>query len=242
MRTNLLLPGVLALAVGFAASARAGTFTWTWNGVGLEVPDAPFVGEPVTVSDTRTVTTGYGTGIAEIRDLSVWLRIVGSDGDGGAGAMWNGDLSVRLTHESGTSVTLLNRIGRTAAASDGSPGNGIDVHFVLGALDDIHAVTTGAGVALGGEYQADGRSGNPSTVLDTSTRDATLDSLLSAFASGNRTPDGQWTLSVTDLATGSLARVEGWGMTLEVVPEPETAAVAGAAGLLAFALWRRRTP
>lgn len=241
MRTNPLLPGALALAVGIAATARAGTFTWTWDGVGLEVPDAPFVGDPVTVSDTRTVTTGYATGIAEIRDSSVWLRVVGSDGAGGAGTMWNGDLSVRLTHEDGTSVTLLNRVGRTAASADGSPGNGFDVHFVLGALDDIHAAAPASGTTLVGEFQADGRSGNPSTVLDTSARDATLDSLLAAFAAGNRTPDGQWTLSVTDLSTGSLARVEAWGMSLEVVPEPETTAVVGAAGLLAFALWRRRT-
>jgi len=77
-----------------------------WVDVNLEIPDAPGGGAPVTVSDTRPITFNAD----QLTDISVWLRFEGSNGAGGPGSMWNGDLHVTLAHESGASVVLINRI------------------------------------------------------------------------------------------------------------------------------------
>jgi hypothetical protein len=238
MKLLSFLPIAVLATAGFAIPAGAAVFTWNWTGVNLEVPDAPFLGDPITVSDTRRVSTGFVDGLTDISDVSVWLRIDGSDGAGGGGTMWNGDLSVRLTHESGASVVLLNRVGRTGSSAFGSAGSGIDLHFDNAALDDVH-VAAGS-VALSGTYQPDGRSANPSTVTDTSPRDATLSEVLRQFSVTRGSPDGLWTLSVTDLESGGLARVTSWGLVLAVVPEAEDYACLAGAGLIGFALWRRR--
>jgi hypothetical protein len=234
---SILAPVLLAFAAG-ALPAGAAIFNWEWAGVNLEVPDAPYFGDPTTVSDTRTIRTGYLPGLTQVEDISVWVQVVGSDGAGGSGTMWNGDLSVRLSHESGVSVVLMNRVGRTATNPYGSPGSGIDVRFDGAALDDVH-VSAGSG-ALSGTFQADGRSANPSLVGAFSPRDATLADAIGAFLSVNGTPDGQWTLSVTDLESGGLARVAAWGMTVSAVPEHDSTLLVAAGALAGVVLLRER--
>jgi len=231
----LLSAAALALMAGAAPSARAALFSSTWNNVNLEVPDGPVSGDPVTVSDTRTINTGFAPGVSELADLSVWIRFSGSDGAGGAGTMWNGDLSVTLTHQSGATLSLLNRVGRDTGSVFGASGDGIDIHLDASALADVHLAGNGP---LTGTYQPDGRSEDPSTVTTSSARDATVQTLMVSF--GLVSPDGQWTLSVSDLESGGLARLDAWGLVLAVVPEPADYACIAGAGLVGFALWRRR--
>ncbi len=238
MKFLSFLPIAVLATAGFAIPAGATLFDWNWTGVNLEVPDAPFLGDPTTVSDTRRVSTGFVNGLTDISDISVWLQIDGSDGAGGGGTMWNGDLSVRLTHESGASVVLLNRVGRTESSPFGSSGSGINLHFDASALDDVH-VAAGS-LALSGTYQPDGRTANPSMVTSASPRDATLSGLLDTFAATRGSPNGLWTLSVTDLESGGLARVTSWGLTVTAVPEPGAAVAAAAAALAAFGIFRIR--
>ena len=234
---SIFAPVLLAFTAG-VLPAGAAVFTWEWTGVNLEVPDAPFFGDPTTVSDTRTISTGLVQGLTQIQDISVWVRIEGSDGAGGAGTLWNGDLNVRLSHESGVSVVLMNRVGRTVSAPFGASGNGIDVHFDGSALQDVHLAA--GTVSLSGTFQPDGRSANPSTVTELSPRDATFADALDAFLAVNGTPDGQWTLSVTDLESGGLARVASWGMTVSAVPEHDSTLLVAAGALVGVLLLRER--
>jgi hypothetical protein len=230
-----LLPSFVvaaALCSGLGARTHAAiTILHVWDGVDLEIPDGPGFGEAITVSDTRRVTTAFET----ITDLSVWLRFEGSDGAGGLGTMWNGDLHVTLTHESGASMVLLNRIGRDPAHPYGAAGNGLDLTLDPTALTDVHLAGNGY---LSGIHQPDGRGQDPTTVVTASARDAGFDQLLATFGDGS--PMGSWTLAVTDLETGNLARLSGWGMTLTGVPEPEEYAAMAGAGLVLFGVWRRR--
>src|SRR5688572_16097823 len=141
------------------------------------IPD----GEATGLSDQRTVTGVPGT----ITDLNVFLRIQ-PDPDGFAG-----DIYATLAHDSGFAV-LLNRVGRRA---DGSPGAafgysdpGFNVKLDDAAANgDIHNYRvqlfgshTGGSLSgpLTGTWAPDGRSADPSVVLDTSPRNA---SPLAAF-------------------------------------------------------------
>lgn len=225
---------VLALCGCGSIPATAQLFNYAWSGVNLEVPDAPFSGTSTTVSDTRSITTGFIEGESQLTDLIVSLHFAGSNGAGGSGTMWNGDLLVTLTHQSGASLTLLNRIGRDGSATSGYSGNGLDVTLDSSALVDIHVAGSGP---LSGVFQPDGRSANPLTVTTSSPRDATVFEFLEAMRTVS--PNGQWTISATDLESGELARLNSWGMTLTVVPEPEEYAAMALAGCLAFGIARR---
>jgi hypothetical protein len=225
---------VLALCGCGAMPAAAQLFNYTWTGVNLEVPDAPNIGDSITVSDTRSITTGFIEGDSQLTDLIVSLRFDGSNGAGGSGTLWNGDLLVTLTHQSGTSLTLLNRIGRDSLATSGYSGNGLDVTLDSSALVDVHLAGNGP---LTGVFQPDGRSENPLTVTTASVRDATVFQFLQVMRTVS--PDGQWTISATDLESGGLARLSSWGMSLTVVPEPEEYAAMALAGCVAFGIARR---
>lgn len=227
--TRLGMPLALALLTAPVANAAL-VVVRDWDAINLEIPDASGPGGAVTVSDSRTLSSP----LEGLSDLVVWVRLAGSDGIGGAGTMWNGDLHVTLTHESGASFVLLNRIGRDVGSPFGASGNGISVTFDASALQDVHGV--GGGSILG-TYQADGRSTDPFSVTSASPRDAGLDALLSTLGTGS--PNGVWTLALTDLESGGLARLEGWGMTLTGVPEPAAYGWLAGGALLALGLWRR---
>ena len=161
-----LLPSfVIAAALcswAVESSHAAVTVPHARDGLNVEIPDAPGFGGALTVSDTR----GFSVPFEVLTDLSVWLRFEGSDGAGGLGTMWNGDLYVTLTHESGAFLATL----------------------------------------------------------------------------GSNSPAGSWTLAISDLESGNLGRMTGWGMTLTGVPEAEEYAVMAGAGLALFwgvRRWRR---
>lgn len=169
----------------------------------------------------------------------------------GAEPMFNGDLFVTLSHESGYAV-LLNRVGRREGSATGYADNGFSFTLSDAAAADVHTyrqTVTGneltpissatPAAPLTGTWQPDGRTADPGTVLTTSPRITSL----GAFTGLD--PNGEWTLFVSDLGAGGLAQLESWSLEFTVVPEPhETAALTAAALLLTAAARRRlgRTP
>lgn len=158
---------------------------------------------------------------------------------------WIGDIYAYVQHGSGISV-LLNRPGRSTTNPDGYPDAGpISVTFADDAVNgDIHTYRTqlngnediGLSTPLSGYWQPDGRAVDPSTSLTTTYRNA----LLSGFKGMDAA--GSWTLFLADLSSGGEFTLEGWTISLDplaAVPEPGAAGVIGA-GVLAFAIWRRR--
>jgi MYXO-CTERM domain-containing protein len=160
--------------------------------------------------------------------------------------MFNGDLFITLSHESGYSV-LLNRVGRREGSATGYADNGFTFTLADTAAADVHTyrqTVTGneltpissatPAAPLTGSWQPDGRTADPGTVLTSSPRITSL----GAFTGLD--PNGEWTLFVADLGAGGLAQLESWSLEFTVVPEPNETAAAMAAALAAVALARRR--
>jgi subtilisin-like proprotein convertase family protein len=147
---------------------------------------------------------------------------------------WNGDVYAYLEHNGVVSV-LLNRPGRTAANSAGAASSGMQLRFADSAAADVHTAISGSfGEIATGTYQPDGRGEDPGLVTDASPRGLNL----SGFIGGNA--DGEWVLFVSDLASGEVATLGSWGLSVTVVPEPGVALLGGI-GLLALQR-RRRIP
>lgn len=223
MKQHVIL---LLTAFGPAMAAHGAVFTFN---PGALVPEVPAAG--LALNETLSAAQISGP----IASLTVTLNISGA----GTSGAYNGDLYAYLKHGTGFAV-LLNRPGKTALDPWGYGDNGLAVTFDdSGAADDIHTyqVTLGgppAG-ALTGTWASDGRNVDPSAVLDTDPRSATLGSFLGLEASGT------WTLYLSDLDGGATAQIDSWALNLNtrVIPEPGTWALASGLGLLGFALWRR---
>lgn len=221
-----LLPIALVLATGPLA---AQSFLFNVNS-GF-IPD----NDPAGLADVRSVTTTT----TEILSLEVRVNIAGV----GSGA-YNGDLYLTLLHGSGFSV-LLNRPGVTSVDPFGSPDNGFQVTFAsTGTLGDIHNYRSILGTSedtvldpVTGRWEPDSRLVDPSLVLDSSPRTASLGSFVGLD------PNGSWTLFAADLGSGGLARLDSWELLITPqttpVPEPEQVALIGGIGLMALAVWRR---
>ncbi len=215
------------IALGLA-SANAATITdsatYTPN---LAIPDGSTVG----LVDART----FSSQIATISEVRVSLSIAGSPA---AGDAFNGDLYVTLAHSSGFAV-LLNRPGRTALNDFGYADSGFDVTLAdTPGSADIHnyrLTLNPNGGALTGVWGSDGRNVNPNLALDTTLRNARLDSF------NGLNPNGQWSLFVADVSPVGTARLASWKLEVTgqtpVIPEPGTAlsgllcAVACASGI-----------
>jgi len=181
------------------------------------------------------VLTGYDLYAPYI--VTVSLKIVGI----GSGA-FNGDFyaDLRFTAEGSPTTqlaVLLNRVGRSAVLPSGYSDNGINVTLADSAGDDIHnyrfALSGGHNNpitgALTGTWQPDGRTADPLQVLDTSRRATTLNSL------GTGSPNGTWTLFVSDQQAGGTGQLVEWKVTMQGVPEPSSASllILGLAAVLA---------
>lgn len=158
-------------------------------------------------------------------------------------AAFNGDFyaDLRFTPEgSGVSqiAVLLNRLGRTTAMPAGYSDSGLDVVLADDAAADIHnyrvtlngAHTNPITGMLTGTWQPDGRTADPLQVLDTSLRATSLNAL------GTGSPNGTWTLFVSDQKAGGTGQLVEWKVTMQGVPEPSSASllVVGIGGLLAL--------
>lgn len=205
-----------------------------FNDLGVHVPDNSAVG----VANEQTVTGLTGP----IGSVAVSLNLVAR----GDGPMFNGDMFVTLTHESGYAV-LLNRVGRRSDSLLGYGDNGFAVTFSDVAAADVHSyrltlngghdIPLSAGdppAGLTGAWQPDGRAVDPAQVLDTSPRTATLSSF------NGLDPNGTWTLFLADLSGGGEVMLESWALEFVPVPEPAEVAAITAAGLGLFAWLLRR--
>lgn len=230
----LLLEVDLPLEVRSAETSFPATVSRLFGSLLLAIPDNSAVGV------THTPVVSGVPGVIQSLQLNLTVSPRGSE------PMFNGDLFVTLSHESGYAV-LLNRVGRREGSTLGYGDNGFSVTLSDVAAADIHTYrTTVTGneltpissatpaAPLTGSWQTDGRTADPGTVLTSSPRITTL----GTFAGLN--PNGEWTLFLSDLSGGGLAQLESWSLEFTVVPEPESTALVVGAGLVAGALVRRR--
>jgi len=186
MKTKNVLLGLFPMLAS-AVTAHAQNFeTYTFTTFGGQPSLAIADGTASGVSDLRRLSSS----ITSIGSLTVSLNISGE---------FNGDLYAYLRHgDSGFSI-LLNRPGRTADSPSGYGDSGLNITLSDFATRDIHSyravVTPAAGSPLTGTWQPDGRNVDPSMVLDSTARTATLSSFAGLSGSGDLRPQ-----PVTDLA------------------------------------------
>jgi len=205
-----------------------------FNSIAIDIPDFSAVG----VTSEKTVHGLAGA----LTSVQVQLNLAARGGE----PLFNGDLHVTLSHDSGYAV-LLNRTGRRPGFSAGYGDSGFSITLSDLAPADVHTYrvtatgshpiplsSTDDPAALTGTWQPDGRSADPSQVLDSSPRDAMLGSFVGLD------PNGVWTLHVSDLSENGLGRLVDWTLVLATVPEPAEMLLCVAFGLGLFAFVRRR--
>lgn len=178
---------LLLVVAGAPATASAAPQTYT-SSTQVAIPDA--VGgdcnsytSVTPVTSTITVPDG-GT----IADLKVSLGIAHT---------WRSDVIVELVSPAGTTITLIDRVSRTAnCGSDG---------------DDIAATLDDAATGSIEDYGVWGGSYRPMQAL-------------SAFDGQN--PAGAWTLRVTDVSSFDVGTLNNWSLAIEFVPDFSVADVA----------------
>ena len=189
------------------------------------------IGDPPSAGLSRTLTVS--TPVTTIADLTITLDIGSATGD----TAWNGDLYVQLTSPNGTLVILIDQAGLSPTDTVSGYGDaGYNISINDSAIKDVHnyqtvAYTLNGSNQLTGTWQSDGRV-NPTS----SSRTKNLNSIV------GEDPNGTWTLLVVDLASGSLAQLNGWGISgsdIAAVPEPVATAFSSGLALLALATARR---
>jgi len=232
--SELLLDVDLPLEVRHAETGFPATLSRSFNSLSLAIPDNSAAGVA-----HAPVVSGV-PGVIQSLQLNLTVSPRGSE------PMFNGDLFVTLSHESGYAV-LLNRVGRRDGSTLGYGDNGFSITLSDLAAADVHTYrttvtgneltpisTANPAAPLTGNWQTDGRTADPGTVLTSSPRITTL----GTFAGLN--PNGEWTLFISDLSGGGLAQLDSWSLEFTVVPEPESAAMLSAVALLGGAILHRR--
>lgn len=201
---------------------------------------------PVSIPDNSAAGTAHSltvSGVSSaIQSVQVQLNIQSQ----GVDPMYNGDLYVTLVHN-GTSVVLLNRVGRRDTSFTGYGDAGFDVTLSDSAAADVHnyrVTLNGSDLAplsygdtpgvLTGSWQPDGRTADPEAVLATSPRT----SALSVFSGGSA--NGTWSLFAADLSPGASAALVAWSVSIVPVPEPTEVAAGVGLSLVVWAAFRRR--
>ncbi len=224
-------PFLLCAALGATLPAAAAVVVSS-GALNLAIPDD---GGPGLVHTLQVNTPGA------VAAVTVSLQVTPL----GSGA-WTGDLYAYLRHDTGLAV-LLNRSGRSATQPFGY-GDGQSLALTLSddaANGDLHSYrltltgdeATALSAPLTGSWQPSGRLTDPAVVGAGDARTAMLGSFTGLEVAGG------WSLFVADLVEGGQFRLDSWGVEITPVtpvPEPAMAAVAGAAGLLAWAAGRRR--
>lgn len=212
MKFIKILIAVILLGVG-AVHADVLNFA---NAVNDVIPD----GNPTGLGSTIEISGVLG----EIEDVNVNLEISGG---------YNGDLYAYLTGPNGAFAILLNRVGATAANAFGYDDAGFSITLDDDASIDIHTYGGNGGVALAGAWQPDGRDINPQLVLDSDVRN----NLLSVFNTSS--PNGTWTLFISDMAGGFESTIVSWGLRITTIPEPSDASLLVFGGIALTIFWQR---
>jgi hypothetical protein len=160
-----------------------------------------------------------------ITDVNVGLVLTPPAND----ATWSGDYYVSLGHDTGFTV-LLNRIGKTTTDPYGTGHDGLNILLDDQApAGDIHLASynSEAPATLTGTWASDGRETDPSTVVATDARTATLSSF------NNLSANGEWRLFVADDSPGGTALLSSWSLHLTLAPDGGTPlAIASGATLM----------
>ena len=213
---------MLAGGGAFAQTTLTNTFT-----VNQAIPD----GNPNGLANVQHLDFSAVPQFNDITGIQVNLNISGG---------FNGDYYGYLEHNGVGFAVLLNRVGVTSGNSAGYSDAGMNITLADSGAD-IHTyqiVLNPGGAALTGLWAPDGRTTDPSTVLDTDARTALLSSFL------GEDPSGEWTLFLSDLDFGEQGQLVSWGLVITAVPEPGTMALVllGAGGIFgARRLLRRRS-
>jgi hypothetical protein len=220
---SLLLPALgLLCANGLMAAVFLNSETLS---SGNNIDDPPSAGLSRTLSISTAVTT--------IAALTITLDIGSAVSD----TAWNGDLYVQLISPHGTVAVLVDRAGLSPTDTTTGYGDaGYNVSITDATVNDVHtyqsvAYTLNGSNQLTGTWQSDGRV-DPTT----SSRTKNLNTIF------GENPNGTWTLLVVDQASGSLAKLNGWGISgsdIAAVPEPLSTALCSSLALLALASARR---
>ncbi len=191
-------------AICAAAGLAAAANAGIYNGAGFTIPDNNATGASSTIV------------VAGDTDFPITSVVVSLQG---FTHTWIGDLTATLTSPDGTIHTLFARVGRiNTGAGDSSDVSGIYTFADTGS--DFWAAALGGGspfVIPGGTYRT------------TSANSAAFTSLDAAFAGQNG--NGNWTLTMNDLAGGDVGGITGWSLT--IVPAPGALALLGLGGMVA---------
>lgn len=220
---SFLVPAVLLSAILPAAGQLfvIENYNFPVGGSGGDVAD-----DGSSSGFSQTITTSQ---IVQLTEVKLGLNLAGNPvGNGFASDMF---VSLNLNFGNQTAI-LLNQVGLSGSDPLGASYDGWNVTFQDSAANgDIHiGLPAGLDTLLTGIWQPDGR-----TLPGNTERP----NLLGVF--NGSTGNGDWHLTLADLAPGGAMRLESWSLTLTgaPVPEPETYAVVAGAALLGFAAWRR---
>jgi len=211
LRRLLLLP-VLCLSL----AARAAVYNYSY-GSGFANGGAIPAGNVSGWSDSRAISD-ISMPNAQITDISVSLNVSGG---------FNGDAYAYLSYN-GVLVPLLNRVGVSSTSAFGYSDSGFNITLSSSAANDVHfygndSPTLNGSGQLTGTWQPDGRALDPLSA--TSGFDSSA-GRISFSALNGLNPNGTWTLYFADVtASDDAPTVNGWSMSITVVPEPVTAAL-----------------
>jgi hypothetical protein len=208
---QVMKSAVIAAAILSAGFAVLGQTTTTNSFmVNQNIP----MGSSSGLANTQSLNFSSVPNFSSIVNLSVTLNISGGFNGGYYGYLVN--------NQSGFTV-LLNSPGRTAGNSLGYADSGFNITLSDSSPNNIHTYQTvdnpGGGV-LTGIWAPDGRTEDPSVVLDTDLPTTSL----SSFDGNN--PSGQWTLFLANLDYGEQGELVSWGLVITAVPEPSSMGLA----------------
>ncbi|MCA9284614.1 MAG: proprotein convertase P-domain-containing protein [Phycisphaerales bacterium] len=199
MSKGMMTMGVATIGLTLASAANAG---FSGNGAGGSIPDS---GTGVFTSDIVVGASG------SLADITVSLNDLTHT--------WAGDLVATIEHvDTGSSITLFDRIGKTNATSGFGSSSDFDGDYSFNDAftGDLWAAAASNPIP-GGEYRTTGGLSGAAT------------SLLAIF--GGEDISGTWRLTIEDFAGGDTGALESWTLTLVPVPAPAAVALLGLGGL-----------